>query len=156
MYTSTFVQATIFGLIIDLIIIELVTSFLAKTSSTKILSFIFAFAKSIKLPPNHLYLLCLFEDGQERKERLARLEIEEQKKKDKKKVTPKEVAKPVKGKGKAKGGNVNVSNPSRKGSIAGTMEFNPTGTLNDSQMGMLDDGGWDENGANAFTGGSKS
>ena len=89
MYTSTFAQATIYGILIDLIIIEMVTSFLAKTSSTKILSFIFAFAKAIKLPPNHLYLLCLFEDADKRKERLARLE-EENAKKKKNKVHPKE------------------------------------------------------------------
>lgn len=134
MYTSTFMQATIFGLIFDLVVIELATSFLAKTSSTKILSFIFAFAKSTKLPPNHLYLLCLFEDGEDRKERLARLE-EEKLKKEKNKVAPK------KDKSKKENKDDNGNDESQLGSEAGTQKFS-TNELEESQMGMLDGDSW--------------
>ena len=69
-------QGTFYGLLIDLIVVEIMTTFMAKTSATKIMSYIFAFLKSIKLPPNHLYLLCLYEENEARTERLARLEME--------------------------------------------------------------------------------
>lgn len=71
-------QATLLGLFGDLVVIELMTSFLAKTSQTKIMSFIFAFTKSIKLPPNHLFVLCLYEDSDVRARRLNRLRVEEE------------------------------------------------------------------------------
>lgn len=71
-------QATLLGMFGDLVVVEMMTTFLAKTSQTKIMSFIFAFSKSIKLPPNHLFVLCLYEDSDVRARRLNRLRVEEE------------------------------------------------------------------------------
>lgn len=97
MYSSNLYQSVVIAVIIDLIIIELVSTYLVRsTQSKRFINLIVSILKKAKLPTQDMYLLAVYEDRSNRKKRLREKEeerlrkIKEKKNKGKKKAQQKD------------------------------------------------------------------
>lgn len=81
-YSSNLLQAFIYSVCVDLFLIELMSTYLVRsTGGKRFVNVLVTFVKKLKLPSDDRYLLSVYEDREERKEREEAKRREERKKK---------------------------------------------------------------------------
>ena len=113
------IQGSLLSLLIDLILVELLSTALVKvTSGNAVVNSVISLLKSFKLPPRDLYLLSIYDDQTERQNRLKKQSLEKVKKQKQNLAAKKQLAKgeqggkqpAKKGRAKKKSGKVHPEN----------------------------------------------